>query len=96
MRKVTVVKYESSIKGVRFSDVIGVYSSMKKAMSAITKLMLHVEEDLNDEYIPYTAWYEVDKGRAGIKMEGDSEYLYYCVEYPFDALQTADCIEAIE
>ena len=95
MRKVTVVKYDSKIRDYCFTDIIGVYSSRKKANMAIQKLMLYVEEDLNNEKISYTSTYESDKAHGHIKTEKGAEYSYYCVEYPFDALETADHIEPI-
>ena len=95
MKTVTLVKYDSKIYDYSFTDVIGVYSSRKKASMAIQKLMLYVEEDLDNEKISYTSTYESDKARGHIKAEKGTEYSYYCVEYPFDALETADRIEPI-
>ena len=95
MRKVTVMKYDSKIRGYCFTDIIGVYSSRKKANDAMLRLMLHVEEDLNDKKIGYSSSHESDKARGLIVTDEGSEYLYYCVDCPFDALETVDGIELI-
>lgn len=94
MLKVTVVKYDSKAKDYCFNDIIGVYSSRKKASAAIQRLMLYVEEDLDEQNIQYSSLRESDKCRGRITTE-EIEYSYYCVDYPLDALETINGIEAI-
>lgn len=94
MQKVTVVKYDSKAKDYCFTDIIGVYSSRKKASAAIQRLMLYVEEDLDEQKTQYCSSCESDKCRGRITTE-KIEYSYYCVDYPFDALETVNGIEAI-
>jgi hypothetical protein len=94
MLKVTVVKYDSKMKDYCFTDIIGVYSSRKKATAAIQKLMLYAEEDLDEQNIQYCSLWESDKCRGKITTD-KIEYSYYCVDYPFDALETVRGIEAI-